>query len=737
MSRTLRRAAAVTGVGPALKANLPEVNNYVKLTRSNATLIYNNNVYNESRAFFASEAFFQMFSYNLINGVDSLVLKEPHTAVVSESTAKKYFGSEDPIGKTLSYNGDLDFTVTGIFADSPENTHLKADVLFSFSTYVLYNGENAENSWDWSGFWTYIELPENVDIGLIEQKIADVFEQEAGEELRGSGDWLAFNLQPIEDIHLQSNFAIEFEPNGSASIVYGLLIIAAFILVIAWLNFINLSTARAMHRAQESGIRKVIGSSRAQLMVQFLMESLVLNVIATGIALLLTSQLLPYFESLVGAPLTSNIFLDYRFWITFPLMLCLGAFLSGLYPAIIVSGFKLSQTLKGNFKATAKGQILRKSIVVFQFVISVVLIASTLTVYNQISFMRNKDLGVAIDKTIILQGPSISDSTYTSKYRAFKSELLNQSAIQSVSVSSDIPGNLTSNNASGVKKEGDPDSESVRLRIIDIDYDFVPSYKLKVLSGRNFAADRSKSLSPILMNEKAVKFLGFKNPADAIGQKISYWGNTHEIVGVLGNYHQDSPKSEFQPIVFQPLWDDSNWKMNYSIKIGSDNLTSTLAMINVTFDKFFPGNSFDYTFLDDQYRQQYHSEELFNKLFDQFSGMAIFIACLGFLGLSAYSIFQKMKEIGIRKILGASVSQIIWLVSSEFTKLIVVAVIIGVPIAWYMMDGWLSDFAFRIEMSWTTFLISAVILFGIAALTVFFQVLKAVGANPVETLKDE
>jgi len=731
-------AAGPAGVGPDLYDNIPGIIDYVKLRRSFTALSYKNQTYKEDRVFYATQSFFKIISYDLIQGVDSLVLKEPYTMAISESIAQKYFKDEDPMGKIMTMNGYANFTVTGVYKDPTETTHMKIDVLYSFDTYVQIAGETAKNSWDWWGFYTYIKLEKGTDEGQFESKMAEFVEHKMGEELRADNDTLILNLQRIDEIHLNSNLAEEFEANGNGTIVFALIIVAFFIIVIAWLNYINLSTAKSMHRAKEIGIRKVMGSSKKQLITQFLLESILLNVVAVVIAIVVFFVVTPYFEYFTGSPLSINIFSDITILIGFPVLIIVGAFLSGLYPAFIVSNYQPIETLKGKLISSSKGQLLRKSIVIIQFLLSIVLIVCTFTIFKQINFLQNKDLGLAIDQTLILKGPNARDSTYTTKYRAFKTELLRHPAIESITTSSDVPGrSITTNNAGGVRRMGAPESDGLNYRLVDIDYDFVKAYEIDLVAGRSFEKERHTSLPPILMNESGIQFMGFQNPEEAIGQKIYFWGANREIVGVLKDYHQDSPKTEFQPIIYRPLWDDVSWQTYYSIKLNNNNVRETISILNSAFDHFFPGNAFSHFFLDDQYQSQYESDILLNKLFNFFSSLAIFIACLGLFSLSTFTVIQKMKEIGIRKVLGAKVHNIVFLISNEFMKLILIALIIGLPIGWYLMEIWLSDFAYRINSNWSSFLIPTLLLLFISSITIGFQIRKAAIANPVETMKYE
>ncbi|MEO1055032.1 MAG: ABC transporter permease, partial [Bacteroidota bacterium] len=479
-------AAGCAGVGPALKESLPEVIEQVKMHGSNAVLANGDISFREERTYYASEAFFEIFSYNLIEGVDSLVLKEPYKVVLSESTAKKYFKEENPMGKTLNLNGRWDFEVTGIFEDVPENTHMKFDVLFSFETYVDLVSENARTAWQWDGFYTYIMLEPGTDPKELESKIPAIVEQYAGEELKQFDAGQEFLLQSLSDIHLYSDYMMEFEANGDGDATYFLAIIAVFIMIIAWINYINLATAKSLDRAREVGVRKVMGSFKSQLVKQFLMESFLLNAIAVVLALGIVLVALPYFNTLSGKTLTFALISTPEFWLTLTVLFILGGFLSGLYPAFVLSGFKPVSVLKGKFRASDKGNMLRKGLVIFQFFASVFLMVGTFTVYKQITYMRSQDLGVDIAKTLVLRSPNVTDSTYQSKYDAFKQHIGQYANVEFVSASTAVPGRQPDWNAGGIRRVHQDESYSKQYRIVGGDYDFVEAYQLEMAVGRTF-----------------------------------------------------------------------------------------------------------------------------------------------------------------------------------------------------------------------------------------------------------
>ena len=508
-----RWAAGCAGIGPDLKANFPEVMNYVRMHKEGATLANGDVFFKEDHVFFASEDFFKLFSFKLIKGIDSLVLKGPFKMVLSKSMAKKYFGREDAVGKILKNNGKADYEITGVFEDVPENSHMRFDALISFDTFVSFLKEDAGqfNSWQWDGFMTYIRLDEKADPKGFESKLPAFVEKHKGEELKKYNAGMVFHLEPITDIHLYSNFMEEFGHNGNGKAVYFLAIIAGFILIIAWINYINLATAKSMERAREVGVRKVMGSFRWQLIRQFLLESFLIELIAFLLALLLVWILLPSFADLAGRKLSNTFLQNPSFWLGALTVFVLGVLMAGLYPSFVMSGFKPVDVLKGRLQATAHGIYLRKGLVVFQFVASIALIVGTFTVFRQINFMRNSDLGVSIERTLVLHGPNITDSTYVNRFEIFQNDLMAYPEIIIVCASTSVPGAQPDWNAGGIRRVSETSEESKQYRVLGIDYDFLETFQLEMATGRNFSKERKTDESAVLFNESLLRRIRWRS----------------------------------------------------------------------------------------------------------------------------------------------------------------------------------------------------------------------------------
>src|SRR5688572_14851500 len=733
-----RWAAGCNGIGPDLKTNFPEVQHYVRMHGSNALLSYGDTFFKEEAVYYASQDFFKVFGYPLISGEDSTALKGLNKMVLSESMAKKYFGDENPVGKTMRNNGEVEYLVTGVFKDLPKNSHMSVDALLSFATYAKLVGRNDEselNQWQWDGFLTYILLHENTSATELEAKLPAFAQKQAGEDFKRYNSGMTFHLMPISDIHLDSDFIGEFKANGNRDTVYFLMIIAALIIVIAWINYVNLSTAKSIERAREVGVRKVMGGYRWQLIQQFLTESLILNSIAVSVAIGAVLILTPWFSEITGRELNYLLFKQELFWIWIQVLIVGGAILSGLYPAFVLSAFKPVEVLKGRFKNTGKGVFFRKGMVVAQFMASITLIVGTFTVYTQINYMRNQKLGVDINQTVVMRSPNIVvDSLYGQKFEVFKHRLNQFPEVTMVSASSSIPGASPNWNAGGIRTLSQREDEQKQYRVIMMDHDFIPTYGLEVVAGRTFSGDVPNERSSVLLNEAGSRHMGFENPLDAIDIQINFWGDTFRIVGVLKNYRQESLKKDFEPLIFRY---DRTPGGFYSIKFNTANVKESLSKFEDTWKEFFPGNPFDYFFLDEHYNKQYKADQQFGKVFGIFSGLAIFIACLGLFGLSSLTAIQRTKEIGVRKVLGASVSSILTLVSKDYLILMGIAIVFATPITWWIMNNWLQAFSNRIELDWWIFAGPSMLVIFIALFTVSIHTLKAARTNPVKSLRYE
>jgi putative ABC transport system permease protein len=733
-------AVAVAASGPALKNNFHEVENFVRFLPASGVLTYQKPgeepiSFREVKAHFVDSTIFSVFDFSLTNGNAKTCLKGINKVIISESTARKFFVDEDPIGKILNLNGnDLILEVTGVFKDVPENSHIKFNFLISYETINARTENASETSWGWYDFYTFVLLKPGTDVRALQSKWDSYVAKVRKDDWEKYNSRQEFILRPLTDIHLYSNLLYETSPEElrSGDSVYALSIIAVFILIIAWVNYVNLATARSLKRANEVGVRKVVGAFRGQLVGQFLTESFLLNILAVCFALVIVVFCWRSFATLTGWNIPLDFLKKNEFWLLIVSLFVLGAIVSGFYPAIVLSSFKPVAVLKGKLIRSSGGTYLRKGLVIFQFVASVVLISGSLIVYQQLNYMKSKDLGVTLDQTLVLKGPGIVDSLYTQKFESFKSEILVIPGVKGISASSSIPGE-ENYWTSGVRRlTGGPAGATV-VTHVGLDHEHIPQYNIKVLAGRNFDKQFPGDDKRALINQSLSSVLGFKEPREAIGALVVDGGDTVEIAGVLEDYHQMSLKAKVIPVVFR-LADVSTF---YSIKLESNNYQNVIQRLEEPWKSFFPGNPLDYFFLDEFFNRQYERDDRFGQVFTIFTVLAIFIASLGLLGLASFMASQRTREIGIRKVLGSSVSGIILLLSRGFIQPVFLAILIACPLGYWIMGLWLESFPYRTSIQIWTFVVSGVIVLFIAFISVSSQALKAAITKPAETLKYE
>ena len=742
-----KSATVYPGIGPYLKKDFPEIENFCRLIDAEAlfTNPTNNTKFTETKGYYADNAFLEMFNMPLLKGNPRTALDAPDKMIISQSMATKYFGKDDPMGKQLLRRDEGDpqsYAITGVFKDYPANSHLDIEYLVSYKTLskiVTANGDTSnatETSFGWYDFYTYLQLKPGMDWKQLEAKLPAFTDRyiNSQEWYKTNNNKSELHLMSMPDIHLYSNYNQEAEVNGSGQAVGFLLLVAVFIIGIAWVNYINLSTARSVERAREVGVRKVMGAARMHLMRQFMVESLLINLVALLLALIAFKTLLPAFDRFTGRDVVTSFALTPAYWWLFMGLFGAGTLLSGVYPAFVLSGFQPVAVLKGAFKNTSGGHNLRRGLIIAQFIISVVLIAGTIIVYQQVSYMRRQELGFDINQTLVLDGVgTLQDSVYAGVFQPFKTELLQQKDIKKVTASSNVMGNEIYW-TSGVTRTDIPNQTAVTLYHLGIDYDFAAAYNLKLLAGRNFSPDFSTDQKSVLLNEQAAKLLGYANPTEALNGFVRRNRDTLKVTGVVSNFHHEGLQKQIQPMIFLLLPNARNF---YSLKIESGNVQRTIATVQNIWNKYFPAEPMDYFFLDESFNRQYKADMLFGKVFGTFAILAILIACFGLMGLSAYSVLQRTKEIGIRKVLGASGKGLLMLLSKDFLKLIMIALVLSIPVAWYIMHGWLQDYAYRIDIKWWVFALAGLLALLIAFVTISLQVMKAVMEKPVKSLRTE
>lgn len=727
------------------KERFPEIKDFCRFDEGIAEGIVRRDVENaepfrEKSIGYVEGNFFEFFSFKLLEGQPGS-LKKSNVVFLSQSAVEKYFGKDNPIGQSITlFNqfGKASYMVEGIF-EIPVNSDIRYDMVFSLET--LRNPANL-NSNDWAELDnlssqyinTYFLLNEGSDYKKLEQKLTTL-----RTELKKDKDGVIFRLQPLANVHLPSSFSDTYQTSGNLKYVYILGVIAMLILTIAWFNYINLSTANSLKRASEVGVRKVVGASRQSLVLQFLGESLLINMLGFGLGLLIVKLIQPLFNDLIGKELTLSTLLYTKAWLIGLLLLIGGSLLSGAYTAFSLSGFNPIETLKGKLIKTTKGVVLRKSLVVFQFGISIGLLLATAFIYQQLNYMQNNNLGVNTDQLLVIRGPQVGrDSTYTGRRDAFLNVIAQQSFVKDYALSGSIPGNGYNFSTSGFSQPGSRKGDELKLfSFALIDDRYLNTYQVGLAGGRTFTRAETvvdwNDNDKVLMNEKAIAELGFKSVDEALNTKVQWDERKLQIVGVVKNYHHTGLQRAIDPIIFYPQSNSSY----VTVRLSSDRIQEHVAKLEKLFKSYFVNNPFEYFFADENFNKQYVTEKQYSRLFTTASIWAILIACLGLFGLATYTVESRTKEIGVRKVLGANVFSIAQLLSKDFLRLVLIAFLIATPVVWFAMHSWLQDFAYRIDLSWWVFALAGLAALAIAVITISFQAMKAAVANPVKSLRTD
>jgi len=728
-NEVLHWSSASAPMGPALKADYPkEVLEDTRIFGASYLVESKNHKFQENNINFAEPSIFKIFTFPFIAGNPQTALKEPFTVVLTQSMAKKYFGDDNALGKPLLLDGKRPVTVTGVVADVPLNAHFNFDMLVSEATMEKLKIIDP-NEWGNFSNYTYLLLPKGYDASQLQAKLPGFLRNHISEDLRRKGRDYDLFVEPLSKVYMDTFRGAPV--NGDMNNVYIFSVVAIFILLIACINFINLTTARATERAKEVGIRKVIGAAKSQLTTQFLGESVIICIISFLFSVLLSFLILPLFNDLSGKIIAQNIIEHGYIFILFGMALIIGL-VAGIYPALVLTGFNISTVLKGRFNASVKGILLRKGLVVVQFTVSIVLIVGTIIVSNQLKYMRNQSLGFKKDQMMIVDFSG--DSTVEANYANIKDQLKHTPGVLSASASSTTPGNGNPVAYSQIENRAGS-LQALNLNLYEVDYDFIPQYGMQIIAGRAFSTDYpTDSTKAFVINEAAVKQLGYLAPKDAIGKHFMQWGRDGKIVGVIKDFNFESLQQTIKPLDLRI--NPKNTSV-FTLKIAGGDIPNTIAAIQDKWKVLVPQRPFSYSFLDENFNKQYLGEDRFGKLFLYFAFLAIFISCLGLLGLASYSTLQRTREIGIRKVLGATVPGIVNMLSKEFMWLVLIAAFIAFPIAWYGMHTWLQDFAYKIDIAWWVFAVAGILAFFIAITTVSFQAIRAALTNPVKSLRSE
>ncbi|MEQ9425185.1 MAG: ABC transporter permease [Cyclobacteriaceae bacterium] len=730
-------AATFPLVGPAMKSEFPEVLEQCRLMRKwRGGIVEHENIsFEEGEVTYADASFFKIFGFPLITGSPNEVLLNPQTAVIDKSTAIKYFGDDDPVGKRItigSMMGVEEFEITGVFISTP-NSHLKFNFILSYESLINVWGQDANSAWGWWDFHTYIKLDENADPSILEEKLPQFADKHGGE--RTGSKRVRFDLQQLPDIYQYSNLRHEIGKNGDGETIAFLLLISIFILGIAWTNYVNLTTAKAFNRSKEIGIRKTMGSKKSQLTIQFLIEALLVNLAAIIIGLIIFLLALPFFYQLVGKAIPIDFVTQPNFWIQLLIVWVGGSMISGFYPALVMSSFKPTDALKSTNPQKGQRSILRKALVVIQFIASSALISGTLIVYSQLSFMKSQPTGIETNRVLAINAPEviIDEESFYQTIRNYKNTLNSNSAVKAVSISSDIPGKQVSWMGSCRRTDkSTAEAPGIIAYKHVVDQDYFDIYQNQLIAGRNF--DRPSDSSYVVLNRQSLKDLGFESPQDALNKPVSVSGfDTLTVLGVIENFHQETLKKGYEPILYL-LTEQEN--RHLSVKVNSDEVQEFLAFAEAEFQNTFPLGVFNFTFVDDYVEAQYADEDTFFDVFVVFACLAIFLALLGLMGLAFYATEQRRKEISIRKVLGSSIVGVFILLVKDVTKLVVLAYLIATPLIIYYSNEWLNNFAFREEFNWFLLPSALILTLGIAIGVISYHIIKAAYINPAITLRN-
>ncbi len=717
-------------IGSLLKDNFPEIEAF---TRIKPGEIYVQNtdsdIKNKERVFFADATVFDVLDIKLLKGDPAKALAEVNSMVITPERAKVYFGDQDPIGKTLTLLNDKTvYTITGVFEPLPSNSHVHMQIMVSSDNFEPMRPKST-NGWNYlTSHYTYLVLPEGIDHLAFEKKISafmDKYQELTPDQRRND-----LRLQPLSSIHLYSSRGLEIEANGNMNTVYIMSAVAFFILIIACINFMNLTTAQSLNRAREVGIRKVVGSKRAQLIFQFLSESVLISFFALLLSVVILILTIPKFNEISNKEIVLNPLQNgYAGLLLIAITFFVGV-LAGTYPAFFLSNFNPTAVLKGKFIANLKGQILRKGLVVFQFAVAFIIMVGTYVIYSQLNYMLGKDLGFDREQVVIVRMPKDSVG-----YHPLKNEMERLAGVQSVTGFNEIPGNMVQ--TTGFWYEGSEENKSVNMYQFSGDEDLLTTLGMKMKTGNYFHPDTKQYFKEFVINETAVKHFGWKLD-EAVGKLIDFGErgqNPGKVIGVVEDFHFKHLHDKIDPLV---MFLRPDYEQSYmALKVKSDNLAEMVSSIQQTWKAILPQYEFEYQFLDESFGKLFDQEKRLAQLFGIFSTLAIFISCLGLFGLASFTMEQSKKSVAVRKVLGASVPSILYMMSRDFLKLVIMGMVLAAPIAWYVMDKWLSGFAYNAGFAWIVFLYAAVVGIAVALMTVSYHSLRAATTNPVNSLKEQ
>lgn len=718
-------------LGPKMKQDIPEVEEFAHAyTLEDMVFRVNDDFIREKKVYAVDPSFFMMLHHPFVKGNGETAFLAPFEMVLTESMAMKMFNTTDVLGRTVWYpNAKTEFKVVGIVKDCPSTTHLKFNMLVSYKTMEEVNGDELK-AWNSNNMFTYILLKENINYANFLGNLDQLNETLTKEDILPEENVIA---QPIEDIHLYSHKSFEAEINGDAKTVFFVLGVAILVIIIAIVNYINLSTSKSLDRAKEVGIRKVNGSSLTQLRIQFFTEALLVNVFSAVIAVLFMIVALPYFIEIASLPYQFSFLANSFFWIVLIGIVLLSTLLAGIFPAFVLSAFQPITVLKGKFSNSSKGLVLRKTLIVIQFAITIFLLVQTFTANQQLQYMQEKELGIDIDHTIVVKSPHTD--TLRKNFTSFKDDILTYPQFESIAVSSCVPGLPTSQmgTTTGINLKDAVKESYYNFYMTVADHEYIPTLKLELVAGKNFN-EKENNENFVIVNEKTMQLWDINDPEQLIGKQTTFWGKERTIIGVLKNFHQITAKEDFLPMIFVPTTYFGDFA---TIRTNSEDYQENLAVIKKLYETHFPDSPFNYFFLNQEFDKQYKADVQFQQVFGILAGFAILIACLGLFGIVSFTVSKRTKEIGIRKALGASIPQIVRLLTKDFIYLILFSMLFALPITYFIIEGWLAGYAFRIGLNFWLFVLPSVTVLIVSFVTIILKTVGVSRLSPAISLKDE
>ncbi len=734
-------AVAPALLGATMVKEFPQVEQYTRIQWHGSLLIKKGNEnLREDRVAYGDSTLFDVFTLPMISGDPKTALREPHSLVITETIAKKYFNTVDVVGKEMIINDSVNYKITGVIKNIPSQSHFNFDIFVA----TAENPASRDDNWLSENWNTYILVKKNTNLNKLNSDLNKMMDRYVGPELQGvtnmtldqfkkSGGYVRASLTPLTDIHLKSNKTAELDGNGNIQFVYIFSAIALFILLIACVNFMNLSTARSSNRAKEVGVRKVLGSLRKNLINQFLSESVLISFIALIFAVIIAWSLLPYFNQLAGKSIRLSAIFQPGMILSLVILMLIVGLLAGSYPAFFLSSFQPIAVLKGKLTSGFKKSWLRNGLVIFQFVITIILIIGTIVIFNQLNYIRAKDIGYNRNQVLVINGTNVlADQSAT-----FKNELLHISGIQNATMTGFLPTDYDRNNDAFFTSPALDPKSAISSQVWMVDENYIPTLGMKLIDGRNFSLQFPTDSSGIIINEAAARFLTSKNVLNKKLYEISDFKtkklNEYHIIGVIRNFNFNSLRDMITPLVLRFGKNNDN----ISVRINASDIPSLISVIKSKWKGMVPGKPFDFGFMDDQFNRLYTSEQQVGRISITFSILAIIIACLGLFGLVTYAAEQRTKEIGIRKVLGANVPVIVNMIVKDFLKLVIIASLFAFPIAWWGMNKWLQNFAYRVGIGWWIFIVATLIAVAVTLVTISYQAIKAAISNPVTSLRSE